>query len=105
MSLPHLSEIIDAVEQSDEQSQQQLQAIMRLYQLVLDAHQAETLAFLEPRDEATALDLLDNVDALAVAPIFDDDIALYREVLLAAHRVVCLMNAGRITFRVSSDGV
>jgi hypothetical protein len=96
--------ISSILEQSEYQSDQQRQAIMRLYQLTLDAHQAETLDFLDPPDEAVALDFLDSVDTLAVAPIFDDDTALYREALLAARRVVCLMNAGRITFRVSSDG-
>jgi hypothetical protein len=57
----------------------------------LDAHQAETLAFLDPPDQEVALDLLDSVDALAVAPIFDDDTVPYHDALLAARKVVRLM--------------
>jgi hypothetical protein len=97
-------EIIDAIEQCVYQSDQQHQAIMRLYQLILDAHQAETLSFLDPPDEVVALDFLDFVDALAAAPIFDDDTAPYRDVVRATRELVRLMSAGRITFRVSSDG-
>ena len=105
MSPPQIfPEIIDAIGKSAYQSNQQHQAIMRLYQLILDAHQAETLAFFDPPDEVVALDFLDFVDALAAAPIFDDDTAPYRDVLRATCELVRLMNAGRITFRVSSDG-
>jgi hypothetical protein len=85
--------IASILEQSEYPSDQQLHAIMRLYQLILDAHQADTLAFLEPPDEAVALDLLDFVDALAAAPLFDDDSAQYQEVLLAARKAVSLMYA------------
>ncbi|AWY42271.1 hypothetical protein DKY63_21130 [Pseudomonas putida] len=104
MPFSYVSEIIEAIELDDVPWDQQCQAIMRLYQLILDANQAETLAFLEPSDEAVAVDFLDCVDALAVAPIFDDDTALDRDALRASREVVRLMNAGRITVLTSCGG-
>lgn len=90
---PCLNEIINTIERDDVPLDQQQQVLMQLYQLTLDAHQSETLDFLDPPDEAVALDFLDFVDALAAAPLFDDDSAQYQEVLLAARKAVSLMYA------------
>ncbi|RWU19218.1 hypothetical protein DM813_23215 [Pseudomonas alkylphenolica] len=100
---PSLHEVFDAIEHDDAPLDQQRQAIMRLYQLILDAYQAESLALLDLPDEAVALGFLDTVDALAVAPIFEDDTTQYQGALLAARKVVGLINAGHVTFRVSSE--
>lgn len=91
------------LEQCKYQSDAQRQAILRLYQVILDAQLAAMLTFLEPADEVVTFAFLDSVDDLAVAPIFDDDTAQYQGVLLAARNVVGLINTGRITFPVSSD--
>lgn len=97
--------ISSILEQSKYQSASQRVAIVWIYQMILEAYLAAMLTFLEPSDEAVTQALLDSVDALAVAPIFDDDNVVYRDVLRAFREFVRLMNAGRITFRVISDGV
>ncbi len=104
-SLPtSVNEAFNILEPSNDQSNQQRQAIMCLYQLTLDAHQAETLAFHEASDEALALKLLDCVDALAVAPIFDDDMALFQDALRVSCEVVRLINAGRLKALANCGG-
>lgn len=103
-SSPGLNQIIDIIECDDSRLDQQRQAIFWLYQLILEVYLADTLIFLEPSDEIVTLTMLDSVDALAVAPIFDDDLTQYEEALLAARKVVSLMDAGRITVLASCGG-
>ena len=88
---PGFNEIIVYIKRDDAPMDQQRQAIMRLYQLILEASHTCSLALLEASDEAVIFAFLDSVDALAVAPIFDDDTVPYHDALLAARKVVRLM--------------
>jgi hypothetical protein len=90
-SLPEINEIIGIIKRDDSRLDQQRQAIMWLYQLISEALHTCSLAFLEASDEAVMLAFLDSVDALAVAPIFDDDTAPYHDALRTSREVVRLM--------------
>ena len=89
--------IADILERGQYKSKQQQQAIVRLHQLILDAHQAATPTFLEASDEATELAFLASFEALAATPIFEDDTAPYREAMEAARKIARLIVTRPVT--------
>ncbi|MVV47536.1 hypothetical protein EJA72_04615 [Pseudomonas sp. PB120] len=96
----YIDELIDIIEQSDDQSKQLADAVLKLYQLI---EKAAVLLFVEHSDTTVGYAFLDAVEALTALPSFTVDTPTYQQARHSARVFAGLLKNGRIRIKTRRD--